>query len=172
MTSAAPASVTIRPATLEDIPTIIELAEATWEPTYRFIISREQIEYMYRVIYTPVSLQRQIAEEGHTFLLLYADGHPAGYASFSRQPTHEALYKLHKIYLLPSHQGQGLGHHLIQAVEEATSQLGGHTLELNVNRYNPAIAFYERQGFQRHQEVDIPIGPYWMHDYVMRKELR
>ncbi|MBC6988453.1 GNAT family N-acetyltransferase [Hymenobacter sp. BT491] len=165
------ASITVQPATVADIPTIIRLAEATWEPTYRFIISKEQIDYMYRVIYTPASLQRQMTDEGHTFLLLYADGQPTGYASFSPQPAAESLFKLHKIYVLPSHQGQGLGQYLVQAVENAVQQAGGHTLELNVNRYNPAIAFYERQGFHRHREVDVPIGPYWMNDYVMRKNL-
>ncbi|RZK89916.1 MAG: GNAT family N-acetyltransferase, partial [Hymenobacter sp.] len=45
---AAPAApLHIQLATEQDIPTIITLAEATWEPTYRFIISKEQIEYMY-----------------------------------------------------------------------------------------------------------------------------
>lgn len=165
------ASVTIQPATLADIPTIIQLAEATWEPTYRFILSKEQIEYMYRVIYTPASLQRQMADEQHTFLLLLVDGHAAGYASFSQLPSGEALYKLHKIYLLPSHQGQGLGQRLIGAVEQAVRAAGGRTLELNVNRYNPALTFYEHQGFRHHHEADIPIGPYWMNDYVLRKEL-
>lgn len=166
------ASVSIQPATLADIPTIIQLAEATWEPTYRFIISREQIDYMYRVIYTPASLERQMTTEGHVFLLLHTDGHPAGYASFSRLPAPaEAVYKLHKIYVLPSHQGQRLGQQLVLAVEEAARAAGGKALELNVNRYNPAISFYERQGFQQHREEDIPIGPYWMNDYVMRKDL-
>ena len=66
----------IEPASLHDIPTIIQLAEATWEPTYRFIISREQIEYMYRVIYTPASLKRQMAEQQHSFLLAYVAGAP------------------------------------------------------------------------------------------------
>lgn len=170
MSATASASLAIRPATLADIPTIIELAEATWEPTYRFIISKEQIDYMYRVIYTPASLQRQMAEQGHTFLLLYTDEHASGFASFSAQAT-AGLYKLHKIYVLPSHQGRGLGHHLVQAVEQAVQRAGGRTLELNVNRHNPALAFYERLGFQQHHEEDIPIGPYWMNDYVMRKEL-
>ncbi|GAB2474513.1 N-acetyltransferase [Hymenobacter qilianensis] len=167
------ASVSIQPATLADIPTIIQLAEATWEPTYRFIISKEQIDYMYRVIYTPASLERQMTTEGHVFLLLRTDGHPAGYASFSRLPMPaEAVFKLHKIYVLPSHQGQRLGQQLVLAVEEAARAAGGEALELNVNRYNPAISFYERQGFQQHREEDIAIGPYWMNDYVMRKELK
>ncbi|UOQ76293.1 GNAT family N-acetyltransferase [Hymenobacter sp. 5516J-16] len=161
----------IQSATLADIPTIIGLAEATWEPTYRFIISREQIDYMYRVIYTPASLERQMTEQGHTFLLVYVDGEASGYASFSAQPG-EGLYKLHKIYVLPSAQGQGLGQQLVQAVEQTVREAGGQTLELNVNRHNPALAFYERLGFQLHREEDIAIGPYWMNDYVMRKELR
>ena len=175
MTSDAPtAPPRIEPATLNDIPTIIQLAEATWEPTYRFIISREQIDYMYRVIYTPASLKRQMAEQHHSFLLAYVAGEPAGFASFSPLPAEEdgeAGFKLHKIYVLPTRQGQGLGVHLIEAVENAARQTGGKFLDLNVNRYNPAIAFYERRGFARHREVDVPIGPYFMNDYIMRKAL-
>ena len=169
-TPAAPAApIHIQPATEQDIPTIIELAEATWEPTYRFIISKEQLEYMYRVIYTPASLRRQMREQHHWFFLAYVDGQPSGFASYSEKP--EGVYHLNKIYILPSHQGQGLGQRLIQAVENAARQAGGRALELNVNRHNPALNFYERQGFAQHREEDIPIGPYWMNDFVLRKEL-
>jgi ribosomal protein S18 acetylase RimI-like enzyme len=172
MSAFSSAAITIRPAALTDIPTIVALAEATWEPTYRFIISKEQIEYMYRVIYTPASLQRQMTDDQHTFLLLYTNEQPAGFASFSRLPTEADVFKLHKIYVLPSHQGQGLGQHLVAAVEAATRDAGGHALELNVNRHNPALAFYEHQGFTQRREEDIAIGPFWMNDYIMRKELR
>ncbi|MBW3129097.1 GNAT family N-acetyltransferase [Hymenobacter profundi] len=171
MSASSPVAVAVQPATLADIPTIITLAEATWEPTYRFILSKEQIDYMYRVIYTPASLHRQMTDDQHSFLLLLVEGHPAGYASFSPLLTGEDLYKLHKIYVLPSHQGQGLGQRLVEEVENAVRAAGGHTLELNVNRYNPAVSFYERLGYQRHSEDDIPIGPYWMNDFILRKEL-
>ncbi|MFD2786031.1 GNAT family N-acetyltransferase [Hymenobacter rubripertinctus] len=170
MSASAPASVRIQSATPADVPTILELAEATWEPTYRFIISREQIEYMYRVIYTAASLERQMTEQSHTFLLVYVGGQASGYASFSAQ-SEAGLYKLHKIYVLPSHQGQGLGQQLVGAVEQAVRAAGGRTLDLNVNRHNPALAFYEHLGFHRHREEDVAIGPYWMNDYVLRKEL-
>ena len=159
----------IQPATEQDIPAIIALAEATWEPTYRFIISKEQIDYMYRVIYTPASLRRQMREQHHTFLLAYVEGQPSGFASYSEKP--DGIYHLNKIYVLPSHQGQGLGQHLVQAVVGAVRQAGGRALELNVNRHNPALSFYERQGFSQHREEDVPIGPYWMNDFVLRKEL-
>ena len=175
MTSDVPtAPPRIEPATAQDIPTIIALAEATWEPTYRFIISGEQLEYMYRVIYSPAALRRQMAEQQHSFLLAYVGGEPAGFASFSPLPAEDgagAGYKLHKIYVLPTRQGLGLGGHLIEAVEDAARAAGGAFLDLNVNRYNPAIAFYERRGFARQREVDVPIGPYFMNDYLMRKAL-
>lgn len=163
----------IAPATLQDIPTIIRLAEGTWEPTYRYILSREQMEYMYRVIYTPASLKRQMADEHHTFLVAYVADEPAGYASFGPLPAEgEATgFKLHKIYVLPTQQGQGLGRHLIEAVEAAAKAAGGSFLDLNVNRYNPAISFYERRGFVRQREEDIAIGPYFMNDFVLRKAL-
>ncbi|MGY3089506.1 GNAT superfamily N-acetyltransferase [Hymenobacter sp. UYAg731] len=175
MTSDAPtAPPRIEPATLNDIPTIIQLAEATWEPTYRFIISEEQLEYMYRVIYSPAALKRQMEEQHHVFLLARVEGEPAGFASFGPLPAEDGPgpgYKLHKIYVLPTRQGQGLGVHLIEAVENAARIAGGQFLDLNVNRYNPAIAFYERRGFARQSEVDVPIGPYFMNDYIMRKAL-
>ena len=167
---AAPAALPhIQPATEQDIPTIIALAEATWEPTYRFIISREQIEYMYRVIYTPVSLRKQMREQQHQFLLAYVEGQPSGFASYSEKPA--SIYHLNKIYVLPSQQGHGLGQHLVQAVVGAVRAAGGLALELNVNRHNPALGFYERQGFAQHREEDVPIGPYWMNDFVLRKDL-
>ena len=178
--SAAPPR--IQPATLKDIPTIMALAEATWEPTYRFIISKEQLEYMYRVIYTPASLRRQMQQEHHTFLVAYVDERPVGYASFGPLPmgingaapavASSPAFKLHKIYVLPSHQGQRLGVQLLEAVEQAAQAAQGQFLDLNVNRYNAtAISFYERHGYQRQREEDIPSGPYWMNDFVMRKEL-
>ena len=181
--SVSTAAPRIQPATLKDIPTIMALAEATWEPTYRFIISKEQLEYMYRVIYTPASLRRQMQEQKHTFLVAYIGDQPAGYASFGplspTEPMAEAnrakigaAFKLHKIYVLPSHQGQGLGVRLLEAVEKAAQATKGQILELNVNRHNAAaITFYERHGYQRQREEDIAIGPYWMNDFVLRKEL-
>ena len=171
--SAPAAPVRIVPAALKDIPTIIALAEATWEPTYRFIISKEQIDYMYRVIYTPASLRRQMQDEHHTFLVAHQDGAAAGYASFGPLPDEAAdkVFKLHKIYVLPTRQGQGMGLQLIDAVENAVRKAGGAFLDLNVNRYNPALAFYERRGFERQREVDVAIGPYFMNDFVLRKAL-
>ncbi|TPE43542.1 GNAT family N-acetyltransferase [Pontibacter mangrovi] len=161
----------IRPASEADIPTLIQLAEATWEPTYRSILTKEQIDYMFEVIYSHDALAKQMLE-GQTFLLVEDARQALGFASFSEKDASAKLYKLNKIYLLPQLQGQGMGRQLLQAVEQEVQKRGARALDLNVNRYNKAKTFYERCGYQVHEQVDIAIGPYWMNDYVMRKQLK
>ena len=57
---------------------------------------------------------------------------------------------------------------LVEEVKRRLKMQGIHTLDLNVNRHNKAREFYEKLGFAVIQEEDVPIGPYWMNDYVMR----
>ncbi|WP_242926971.1 GNAT family N-acetyltransferase [Pontibacter vulgaris] len=160
----------IREAGLADIPTIKALAEATWAPTYLPILSEEQVNYMFDVIYTEEALTQQM-QEGQTFMLLYDDNQPLAFAAYSVKDTAEKVYKLNKIYLLPLCQGKGLGKLLLTAVENEVKKKGAAILDLNVNRYNKAKLFYERCGYHVHQQEDIAIGPYWMNDYIMRKQL-
>jgi GNAT superfamily N-acetyltransferase len=161
----------IKKAEKKDIPVIIALAKATWEPTYRDILSKAQLDFMFNEIYSPSSLEAQMNDLGHTFLLLYQAGIPVGYASYSSKTEDNSVYKLQKLYLLPDLQGKGLGRVLINAVEEKVLEEGGNVVELNVNRYNPARAFYEHLGFAFYKEEDIPIGEFWMNDFIMRKDL-
>lgn len=125
---------------------------------------------MFEVIYTYEALERQM-QENQTFILLQDSLEPIGFAAYSLKDSADAVYKLNKLYLLPTRQGEGLGNLLLTAVEERVRKAGARYLDLNVNTYNKAKAFYERCGYQVLLEEDIPIGPYWMNDYVMRKAL-
>ena len=80
--------------------------------------------------------------------------------------------KLHKLYVLPEHHGSGYGMALIDDIRNRLLKSGIYILDLNVNRYNPARGFYEKAGFRVLREEDVPIGPYWMNDFVMRLTLR
>lgn len=126
---------------------------------------------MFEEIYSEEALQKQI-QEGQRFMLLYKQAKPIGFAAYSMKDSEQKIYKLNKIYLLPDCQGIGAGKVLLNHVEEEVKALGGAVLDLNVNRHNQARLFYERCGYAVHQEEDIPIGPYWMNDYVMRKKLK
>jgi GNAT superfamily N-acetyltransferase len=164
-------SIDIRVAETEDAILIQQLAEAIWWPTYSPILAEEQIRYMLDHIYDLSSIRRQIDENLQTYLLLEEDKETKGFASYSPRTENNMVYKLHKLYVLPGKQGSGYGKKLLTAVEEIVRKEGIDVLDLNVNKYNPAKRFYEKMGYQVVYEEDIPIGPYWMNDFVMRKVL-
>lgn len=161
----------IKKASIEDIPAIVEIAYATWFVTYRDVITQEQIEYMFGEMYTPESIFKQMDFYKHEFLILYIDEVPVGFASYAALEAPKNTYKLHKLYLLPSQQNKGLGRLLIQKVEHEVAMLSAQYLHLNVNRKNPALAFYKKLGYEIIETVDIPFAEFWLNDYVMAKSI-
>jgi len=164
--------ISIRKAEAADVTIIQHLAERIWYPTYRSIISEEQIQYMLTHIYGLQNINSQIAKNVQTYLLLFEDEMPVGFASFSPRAENPEVYKLHKLYCLIETKGKGYGKALIKEVEQRISEMGITILELNVNRNNPAKGFYEKMGYEIAYEEDIPIGDFWMNDFVMRKMLK
>jgi GNAT superfamily N-acetyltransferase len=162
-------SFSIKQASPDDIPIIIRIQEQTWEPTYGEILSIEQVRFMFDKIYSPDALLEQMTDGNQKFVLLFNEEVPGGFASVEQFAPD--LFKMHKIYILPSFQGTGAGKYLLACVEEFVRSLGGTTLSLNVNRFNRAKSFYEKMGFSVVREEDIPIGPYWMNDFVLQKRL-
>jgi N-acetylglutamate synthase-like GNAT family acetyltransferase len=161
----------IREATTDDVDAILQIAEQTWWPTYEPLLGREQVTFMLGEIYSREKITDQVENNKQSFLLLLEDNKPVAFAAYSPREEDPEIYKLHKLYCLPVTQGKGYGKVLINEVIDKTKQAGKQTLDLNVNRHNNAKSFYEKMGFKIAYQEDIPIGPYWMNDYVMRKEL-
>src|SRR6185503_15004761 len=134
---------TIRKASSADASLIRDMAYEIWPETYSQILSKDQLEYMLGLFYNEQKLRTEI-EQGVEFILVYEDVQPAGFASFSK--TEPEVYKLHKIYVLPSQQGKGTGRFIIDEVIKAIKQVGAMALQLNVNRNNNAKLFYEKLG--------------------------
>jgi ribosomal protein S18 acetylase RimI-like enzyme len=161
----------IRQATINDLETIRQIAADTWWATYTAILEKEQISFMLDEIYSVEKIHWQLKNNTQTYLLLIQDDKPVAFAAYSPREEDPEIYKLHKLYCLPETQGKGYGKILIDEVGNKTIEAGKRMLDLNVNRHNKAKSFYEKMGFQVAYEEDIPIGRYWMNDYVMRKEL-
>ena len=161
----------VKTATVNDIPVIQDLTEKIWRPTYQPILTTEQIEYMIDMMYSTASLNKQITELQHQFLILQDDSTPIGFASYSTTGT-PGIFKLQKIYLDGNYQGKGVGKFLLEQVAQQVKERGANILELDVNRFNKAKQFYEKQGFSVYKEKKTDIGSgYIMDDYVMRKPL-
>ena len=162
---------TIRTATIADVETIRQLAQEIWYATYLSILSKEQLDFMLGEIYSTPKLTQQIENNEQTFMLIIEDEQIVAFAAYSPREEDPEIYKLHKLYCLPATQGKGYGKLLINEVSNKVLEAGKHVLELNVNRHNNAKNFYEKMGFEVMYEDNIAIGPYWMNDYIMRKEL-
>ena len=165
-------SIRIRTATPADIPVIRQIAHRTWPVTFAGILTAAQLDYMLDWMYSPPSLQRQMTELDHRFLLADLDGQPAGFCAYELNYQAAPETRIHKIYLLPEAQGRGLGRALFDFVRELALEARQKALILNVNRENRAVEFYRHYGFAVIGTEDIDIGEgFFMNDYVMRLAL-
>ncbi len=126
---------------------------------------------MLDLIYSTEALTRVMKDGSQQFMLLSDERGDQAFAAYGPRKEEKLVTKLHKIYVLPDNQGKGYGKVLVNEIIQRIKKENHHALDLNVNRYNPAISFYEKMGFTVIREEDIAIGPYWMNDFVMRKEI-
>jgi ribosomal protein S18 acetylase RimI-like enzyme len=148
------------------------IASATWPITYGEILTQEQIEYMFEMMYSTNSLQEQATKQNLYFLLANVENSPLGFASYESNYNETMKTKIHKIYILPSAQGKGIGKKLIDYIIDEAKMQQNTAVILNVNKYNKAQHFYTKIGFSIASEEIIDIGKgYVMDDYVMEKLL-
>ena len=119
-------------------------------------------------MFSEESLLKQIEEEGHIYFIAYEECEAAGYVSIQQESAD--VFHLQKIYVLPYFQKYHLGKLLFEQAIRAIKQMhpGDCRMELNVNRHNKALGFYEHMGMQKLREGDFPIGNgFYMNDYIM-----
>jgi ribosomal protein S18 acetylase RimI-like enzyme len=155
----------IRSATLNDIAIIQQIAQTTWPVAYGNIISKDQLDYMLQLMYSDESLKNQMTK-GHQFYLFELANKPIAFASVSNEG--DSIFKLNKLYVLPSTQKTGAGKALLQKVIEHAKAENGKQIILQVNKQNPAKTFYLKQGFTvlREDVLELEHG-YVMDDYIM-----
>ncbi len=160
---------TIRKATTDDCQLINSLADVVFRETYKDILSPEQMEYMMTWMYSPDNLRKQMEEEGQVYFIASLDDEICGYLSVEQQD--EDLFHLQKIYVLPTFQGRGVGNYLFEQAVAYIRQVHPDSpclMELNVNRNNKALQFYEHKGMRKLREGDFHIGNgFYMNDYIM-----
>ncbi len=157
--------IAVRKVGTEAVPVIKNLANIIWPLTYSEIISPQQVDYMMELIYSSSSLKKQI-EKGHQFIIAYDYEKPVAFASYSAKQNQPSVYHLHKIYILPNQQGKGIGKQLMAYIKDDIQP--ATTLQLNVNRKNKALQFYQKLGFKIIAEEDIDIGNgFYMNDYIL-----
>ena len=164
--------ITISEANIGDIKQIQNIVHITWPITYGEILSKEQLDYMLDLFYSDKALIDQYNKKEQLFYMIYEDEANLGFIGIEHNYSGKTATKIHKIYLLPETQGRGIGKKVIDEIGKLALDNNSTALILNVNRFNSALGFYKKIGFEVVEEVDIEIGNgYLMEDYMMEKKL-
>ena len=142
----------IRPATVADALAMAQVKQITWEATYRGIYPDakldnysipDNVQKFERLINAP-DVDVWVAEcnhEGHLYVCGYMSCGTPRYP-FSRYDQEIGL-----LYILPQHQGKGLGRQLFEKAREIIKSHGYDEFFVSCNKYNlPAQQFYLAMG--------------------------
>src|SRR5436190_1858539 len=108
--------ITIKRNTDENFTSIRTIANEVWPDTYGSILSKEQFDYMMEMMYSISSLQIQSNVKKHHFILALENETPVGFASYEFNYNGIPKTKIHKIYILTTEQGKGIGKKLIDFI--------------------------------------------------------
>ncbi|MGG3662507.1 N-acetyltransferase family protein [Bacillus gobiensis] len=139
----------IRQAKQKDITKIREVAEITWNYTYKELIP-EEIQYKFlKKAYSDEALEKRV--EGSLFLVAQKDKEIIAFANFFNMDENAELAA---IYVLPELQGVGIGTLLLN---EGVFNLGKKTkrLYVDVEKGNESGEnFYKSKGFKVVKEFE------------------
>lgn len=160
----------IRKASTSDVEAIQQVADKSWNSAYQHFLSKAQIDLMLTDLYATSRLEDEIIS-GVDYRLVEIDGKLLGFICSKPKKESLTIYRIEKLYILPEAHKMGLGKMLINEVSKIAKKSGYTTIELNVNRENPALHFYKKVGFSILKEIDIPYHQFILNDYVMQKLL-
>ena len=140
--------VRVRPATLDDAEAIERIRVETWRTTYRGLLPDGLIDGLRENADQRRERLRFQRADQFSFVAEHA-GQVAGYALGGPERTGDAEYRgeVYAIYVLPAHQGKGLGRALIRESARELARRGLHSLVIWVLRENAVgRGFYARLG--------------------------
>ena len=166
--------INIKIASTADIPKIQAIANITWPLTFGPLMHKEQLDYLMEAMYSTKALKQQMKEENHHYLLIYKDNEAIAYCSYELNFRGQQQIMMHKLYILPSAQGLGLGRTMINHLCEIGRQNQQQHLRLQVlSKNEKAVTFYKHLHFSKagneKKILNDELG--YFTDYVMLKEL-
>lgn len=161
-------TMTIRPATSDDVAVLVPLMEAAIEVLQQGFLNDDQIESSKAIM----GIDRQLIDDG-TYFVVEIDGRVAGCGGWSRRATlyggdHSAgrdaalldpgtdPARVRAMYTRPDFARRGVGRLVLEACEAAAAAEGFTTLELMATRSGRPL--YESFGFQPVEEVHDASG--------------
>jgi ribosomal protein S18 acetylase RimI-like enzyme len=117
----------------------------------------EQKEKFLRMQYEAQTSSYRMQCPEAKYWVIYHEGSPAGRLTLDREP-----HKIHivDIALVPEFRAKGIGTALMRTIQREASE-AGKSVSLHVERFNPALRWYERMGFKAVNEGPIYLEMKW-----------
>ena len=141
---------TIKKATLKDVPLISKIHALSWKIAYREILPDSYLNNLKEDFWEP-AFNKWIEEGTITVHLLYIGKQIAGCVSYgkSRDELHPTWGEIVSLYLLPEYFGKGYGKYLLRTALKELKEIGCSTTYLWVLKENKrARYFYEKNAFR------------------------
>ena len=141
----------IRHAKPEDAKVIHDVALKSWKDTYSQILSVETIEMVIDKWYSLDDLREQTSHP-----IFYVAEEEDEVVGFVHASVSEGKATLHRIYLDPKYQGQGIGSRLYITAENDIKDAEAVKIELEVLANNQkGNNFYQKQGFEEQETEQV-----------------
>jgi len=137
-----------------------------------FKCKEELFEYL-EYTYNPLKLARSIRKENNIYLIALSEAGPVGFAKIKKHSLNDqiesgAQMELQKIYVLPEHQGTGIGKALLNEIKIVARELDPDYIWLDTHISNAnAVRLYERNGFKKMGNYFFTIGTQTFEYYLM-----
>lgn len=149
----------IRKAKLADAKGIAHVHVDSWLATYRNIIPDtylNQLSYEAREQLWVENIKAEnnfVAENDGGEIIGFADGGKERTGKYAKLKG-----ELYSIYILPHHQGKGIGRSLMKRVVEHLEESGHNSMLVWVLEENPSRGFYEKMGGKKVDRKTLTIS--------------
>jgi diamine N-acetyltransferase len=145
-------AVTIRPCTVEDVPTLAAVAVQSYMEVYPYLWHDGGEWYINRRFSLPV-LENDLRQPNQAWFLLEEEGSAVGYLKLNINNPLEGYeqyncLELERIYIIKSANGKGYGRKAVEFSEQVARNHNKDILWLKAMDSTTFPAFYEKLGFK------------------------
>ncbi|RYY62500.1 MAG: GNAT family N-acetyltransferase [Chitinophagaceae bacterium] len=156
---------------------IADLSRSTFHDTFAPVNTKENMDKFMREKFSSQMLIDEVSEPGNHFFIAWEGTTPVGYSRVRENNNPPGLegretIEIARIYAIREAIGKGVGKELMQAAIDLGRSLGKEVVWLGVWEHNlPAIAFYEKWGFERFSDHEFILGDDVQTDWLLRRNL-
>jgi ribosomal protein S18 acetylase RimI-like enzyme len=151
-------NVIIRPWEKDDLSAIQSVTWETWLATYSAFIPQDDLQTYFEAHYNLAALAELFNSREVNGWVAEAEKAIVGYLKTQRHDEEKRFY-VSSVYVLPTHQGKGIGMKLLRQAEACATAYHFDKIWLGVMAPNfNALAWYKKIGFEFIEEAPFTMG--------------